>query len=163
VTNLSLNTVQNFRWSTNTTTTTIACDTCRNFSIQLFKTTDFTANIVDTNGCAAVAKTIIIVDPKPGFYIPNAFSPNGDNINDFFDIKLGQDIEKVIKFQVFDRWGEMMYSRENFFPKREEEGHGWDGIFKGKAMASAVFVWYAEIEGLDGEIFKAEGGVTLVR
>lgn len=163
VTNLSLNTVQNFRWSTNTTTTTIACDTCRNFSIQLFKTTDFTANIVDTNGCAAVARTIIIVDPKPGFYIPNAFSPNGDNINDFFDIKLGQDIEKVIKFQVYDRWGEMMYSRENFFPKREGEGHGWNGVHKGLAMASAVFAWYVEIEGLDGEIFKAKGDVTLVR
>jgi gliding motility-associated-like protein len=163
VTNLILNTVDDFRWSTNSTTTTLSCDTCRSFDIQLFKTTEFTANIVDTNGCAAVARTIITVDPKPGFYIPNAFSPNGDNINDFFDIKLGQDIEKVLKFQVYDRWGEMMYSRENFFPKQEGEGHGWNGVHKGLRMASAVFAWYVEIEGLDGEIFKAKGDVTLIR
>lgn len=161
VTNLSLNTVQNFRWSTNTTTTTIACDTCRSFSIKLFKTTDFTANIVDTNGCAAVATTLITVDPNPGFFVPNAFSPNGDGINDNFDIKVGQDIDKVLKFQVYDRWGEMMYSRENFDPR--PEGHGWDGVHKGLRMASAVFAWYIEVQGIDGEIFKAKGDVILVR
>ena len=83
--------------------------------------------------------TLITVDPNPGFFVPNAFSPNGDGINDNFDIKVGQDIDKVLKFQVYDRWGEMMYSRENFDPR--PEGHGWDGVHKGLRMASAVFAW----------------------
>lgn len=164
VTNLTFNTVRNFRWSTNSTSTTISCDTCRNFDIQLFKTTEFTANIVDTNGCAAVARTLIIVDPKPGFYIPNAFSPDGDNINDYVVIKLGPDIDKVLKFQIFARWGEMMYSRENFYPKREQDdSYGWNGVHKGSLMNPGVFVWYVELEGLDGEIITAKGDVTLVR
>lgn len=163
VTNLSLNSVQEFRWGSNSPTTTIPCDTCRSFPIQLFKTTEFTATIADTNGCTANAKTLITVDPKPGFYIPNAFSPTGNGINETFDIYLGQDIEKVLKFQVYDRWGELMYTRENFYPKREGEGHGWNGVHKGRDMAPAVFAWYIVLEGLDGEIFKAEGDVTLIR
>ena len=160
VTNLSLNTVQNFRWSTNSTTTTLPCDTCRNFGIQLFSTTEFMANIVDTNGCAAVAKTIVTVDPKAGFFVPNAFSPNGDGLNDTFDVEVGPDIDNVLIFQVYDRWGELMYSLENFDPRRE--GHGWDGMHKGSLMNTGVFVWRIEVLGLDGQKFKGKGDVLLV-
>lgn len=160
VTNLSLNTVQNFRWSTNSTTTTLPCDTCRNFSIQLFSTTEFMANIVDTNGCAAVAKTIVTVDPKAGFFVPNAFSPNGDGLNDTFDVEVGPDIDNVLIFQVYDRWGELMYSLENFDPRRE--GHGWNGMHKGRLMNTGIFVWRIEILGLDGQKFSGKGDVLLV-
>ena len=160
VTNLSLNTVQNFRWSTNSTTTTLPCDTCRNFAIQLFSTTEFMANIVDTNGCAAVAKTIVTVDPKAGFFVPNAFSPNGDGLNDTFDVEVGPDIDNVLIFQVYDRWGELMYSLENFDPRRE--GHGWNGMHKGKLMNTGIFVWRIEILGLDGQKFSGKGDVLLV-
>ena len=65
--------------------------------------------------------------------------------------------------QVYDRWGELMYSRENFYPKLEKQGHGWDGVHKGRDMAPAVFAWYIILEGLDGIQFRAEGDVTLVR
>lgn len=159
VTNLSLNSVQEFRWRTSSTTT-LPCDTCRNFSITLFKTTDFVASIADTNGCSDTARTLILVEPQPGFYVPNAFSPNGDGINDFFDVKVGADIDKVLLFQVYDRWGENMYSLENFDPRRPN--HGWDGMHKGRLMNPNVFAWRIEVLGLDGEVFKAKGDVHLM-
>ena len=158
VTNLVLESVGTFRW---TVPETLDCDTCRDFKIQLFKTTEFTATIADTNGCAAEARTLVTVDPNPGFYVPNAFSPNGDNINDFFDIEVADDIESVSIFQVYDRWGGLMYSKKNFDPR--EKMHGWDGKFRGKAKESAVFAWYVEVIGVDGERFFRKGDVTLVR
>jgi gliding motility-associated-like protein len=161
VTNLLTNTVENFRWNSPTPGAKLACDTCRDFRIQLFKTTEFKAAIVDTNGCTDTAYTLVVVDPNPGFYVPNAFSPDGDGINDFFDIKVGRDIETVSVFQVYDRWGNLMYNRRNFDPRIEN--HGWDGMHRGQKKESAVFAWYIEVIGVDGERFFKEGGVHLIR
>jgi gliding motility-associated-like protein len=160
--NLNPESVENFKWTASNPKTKLTCDTCRSFKIQLFETTDFTAVIADTNGCTALATTTVTVDPNPSFYVPNAFSPNGDNINDTFDVKAGPDIEKVIIFEVYDRWGNKMYSRENFNPHLVKS-HGWDGIHKGQKMEPAVFAWYIKVMGVDGVEFFEEGDVSLIR
>jgi hypothetical protein len=94
-------------------------------------------------------------------FIPNAFSPNNDNINDFFTVYADRSVQKVKTLMVFDRWGEKMFEARDFQPNIEQLG--WDGRLDGKPMKPAVFVYFTEVEYVDGRTGFFEGGVTLVR
>lgn len=127
------------------------------------KTTEYTVTIVSTDGCQATDRVLIRVDNRPHIYIPNAFSPwKEDGENDVFMIFAdGDQIDKVDNFQIFDRWGDMVFFDENFQPN--DPSHGWDGRHKGELMVPAVFVYYAEIRLIDGRVLLYKGDVTLVR
>jgi len=127
------------------------------------KTTEYTVTIVSTDGCQATDRVLIRVDNRPYIYIPNAFSPwNEDGENDVFLIFAnGAQIDKVDIFQIFDRWGEMVFSDQNFQPN--DPAHGWNGRHKDKLLVPAVFVYYAEIRLIDGRVLLYKGDVTLVR
>lgn len=113
------------------------------------------------NGCEATDSVRIYVERENPVYVPNAFSPNGDNINDFFTLYPGPTVVNVKNFMVFDRWGEMVYEHQNFDPA--QPATGWDGTLDGKPMNPAVFAWFAEVELADGTVEFMEGDVTLVR
>jgi hypothetical protein len=126
------------------------------------KTTEYTVTIISTDGCQASDRVLIRVDNRPSIYIPNAFSPwREDGNNDIFMIfaKPGQ-VAQVDKFQIFDRWGDMVFSDQNFQPN--DPSHGWDGRHRGKLMNPAVFVYYAEIRLIDGRVLLFKGDVTIV-
>jgi gliding motility-associated-like protein len=86
--------------------------------------------------------------------VPQAFSPNGDDQNDKLYIRgLVSDLKY---FRVFDRWGNMVF-------QTTDASVGWDGIYKGKKMNPAVFVYSAEAVCTNGvKVFK-RGNVTLIR
>lgn len=127
------------------------------------KTTEYTVTIVSTDGCQSTDRVLIRVDNRPHIYIPNAFSPwKEDGDNDIFLIFAdGDQIDKVDKFQIFDRWGDMVFTDQNFQPN--DPSHGWNGRHKDKLMTPAVFVYYAEIRLIDGRVLLFKGDVTLVR
>ncbi len=128
-----------------------------------FKPTEYLIILVSKDGCEARDNVLIRVDNEPHVYIPNAFSPwleDGDN--DIFHIFAdGKQIVQVNKFQVYDRWGEMVFTDGNFQPN--DPAHGWGGRLHGKLMDPAVFVYYAEILLIDGRVLLYKGDVTLVR
>ena len=72
-----------------------------------------------------------------------------------------RNIEQIKTFEVFDRWGEKVFEQYNFQPN--DPAHGWDGTIRGKLLNSAVFVYYAEVEMIDGRIEFYEGDVFLRR
>ncbi|HFA50174.1 MAG TPA: gliding motility-associated C-terminal domain-containing protein [Bacteroidetes bacterium] len=95
-------------------------------------------------------------------YVPNAFSPNGDGINDIFQIYAGGNgIAKVNSFRIFSRWGESVFEYFDFQPNDPQ--FGWDGKHKGQEMNPAVFAWFAEVELIDGDVRLLKGDVTLLR
>ncbi len=91
---------------------------------------------------------------EPYIYVPNAFSPNGDGENEVLYVR-GQNIAQM-SFSVYDRWGERVFQTE----KQEE---GWDGSYKGRMAAPAVFVYHLEVDCGDGRRHFQKGNVTLVR
>lgn len=128
-----------------------------------FKPTEYTVTIVSKDGCRAEDRVLIRVDNEPHIYIPNAFSPwdeNGEN-----DVVLifadGDQVLRVRSFQIFDRWGNMVFRDQNFQPN--DKRHGWDGYHDNKLMTPAVFVYYAEIDLIDGRTLLYKGDITLVR
>ncbi len=95
-------------------------------------------------------------------FIPNTFSPNGDGSNETFRIFPASDVTKIHTFQVFDRWGQLVFVAHDFLPL-DAESHAWDGKVKGRAVKPDVFVYYIEIETEKGEVFIQRGDVTLLR
>jgi gliding motility-associated-like protein len=93
--------------------------------------------------------------------VPTAFSPNGDGVNDYFAIYGGIDVQKVKRFMVFDRLGEMIFDAKDFFPN--DPRHGWDGKLREEIMNTSVFVYYLEVEFKDGAVEEFKGDVTLVK
>jgi gliding motility-associated-like protein len=92
---------------------------------------------------------------KPDLFVPNAFTPNGDGMNDvFMPIPVG--MKSLTYFKVYNRLGQLMFSTNKI-------NKGWDGNFKGSPQSSGVFVWTAQgIDYLD-KIITRKGNVTLIR
>ena len=128
-----------------------------------YKSTEYWVEIVSKDGCEAQDRVLILVDNQPHIYIPNVFSPRKeDGENDVFHIFAdNKQILQVDNFQVFDRWGEMLFTDGGFMPN--DPAHGWTGRFRGKMMDPAVFVYYAEIRLIDGRVLLFKGDVTLVQ
>lgn len=117
--------------------------------------------MASVNRCELRDSVFIEVDTERKIYIPNAFSPNGDNVNDFFYIHGGDGIEKINQFIIFERRGGTVFSKTNLQPN--DPTTGWDGTLNGRRMNPAVFVYYAEITFIDGKTEIFSGDVTLVK
>jgi gliding motility-associated-like protein len=95
---------------------------------------------IDENGCYYYDEATIAAgqdcEDNCQIFVPNAFSPNGDSVNDTFK-PFGNCIPDNYNFKLFDRWGGLIFETEDF----EEE---WDGTLKSRALPSGVFVWLME-------------------
>jgi Calx-beta domain/SprB repeat/CHU_C Type IX secretion signal domain len=133
-----------------------------------YHTVRYTVKIISKNGgCEAIDRVFILVDTEPRIYIPNAFYPEDPAQQDHLFMIFADDQRRQIKqinsFQVFDRWGEMVFQDQNFQPN--DPVHGWNGRIGGTSapLTPAVFVYLAIIEMVDGRILQYEGDVTLIR
>ncbi|NBB88887.1 MAG: T9SS type B sorting domain-containing protein [Bacteroidetes bacterium] len=117
--------------------------------------------VTDSSGCSGQSSVRISVINDVDFYIPNAFTPNADGINDFFTVFSESGLVRVQQLLIFDRWGEKIYERTDF--PTNDMSLGWDGRFRGQLMNPGVFVYLAEIEFIDGSLETVSGSVTLVR
>ena len=121
----------------------------------------YTIVVTDGHNCRVSAKLTVTVNKNQQLYIPNAFSPNDDGINDFFTIYAGKGVETIRQFEVFDRWGNHVFSAPPNSPPGSPELQ-WDGTAKGKKLQPGAFTWFAKIEFKDGRIEQYEGGIMLV-
>lgn len=114
--------------------------------------------VTDANNCAATQSYDILAGTgecvPESFYIPNIFSPNGDNNNDVFYVR-GYGI-KTLHLEIYDRWGEKVF-------ETDDPNIGWDGKYKDKDMSSAVFVYKVSAEMNSGTQYNEKGNITLVR
>ena len=94
-------------------------------------------------------------------YFPNAFSPNNDGINDVFLPFDGDDVGVVRFFRVYDRWGGLVFSNENFQPN--DFANGWNGLIRGRKASQGVYVWLAQVEFRDGKVELLAGDVVLLK
>lgn len=92
------------------------------------------------------------VTPQQKLYIPNAFTPNGDGINDAFGVK-GEGLRNFT-MRIFDRWGEIIFESDNPL-------HQWDGSYKGRPVQEGTYVYQVSSEALGRQ--SRTGAVTVVR
>lgn len=106
------------------------------------------------NGCTVTDTVLITVNIVEGIGVPNAFSPNGDGVNDVLSV-LGQGIVKM-NFIVYNRYGQKVF-------ESSDQTQGWDGTFEGKKINGGVFAWYLEYTLISGQNGTLKGNVTLMR
>jgi gliding motility-associated-like protein len=97
-------------------------------------------------------------------FIPNAFTPNGDNNNDKFGVKMNPNCHTVkFNMKIFDRWGRMLYDVDDF-----TEDYWWDGTYEGNMMKDGIYIYIiiAEFEKPDRserEEYRRHGSIALIK
>lgn len=121
----------------------------------------YTIIISDVNLCRSSDTTYIYINGKGKVFVPTAFSPNRDGMNDLLLVYDGGDVEKIIEMQIFDRWGEMVFVQKDFKPN--DPIHGWDGRLDGKELDPGVFVVKLMVLFKDGTKRLLVSDVVLMR
>jgi len=112
--------------------------------------------VTSSHNCSDTVEKPVTILPQTLIYIPNAFTPDKDQLNDIFKPVITGVDENNYVFTIFDRWG-----REQFYTENIDEG--WDGKYKGKECAEGVYVYLIIYHSYAGKEFKMKGIVTLVR
>ncbi len=140
--------------------TGLSCVDCLDPVVSTQTSTTYVLELINANGCEATVAIPVFVDKSANVFIANTFTPNSDGVNEVLMIMADvTNIKEVKRFEVYDRWGEQMFSRSNFPPNDPQ--YGWDGTFNGSVMNQGVFVYYVEVEMLDGRIELFKGDVFL--
>ncbi len=87
-------------------------------------------------------------------YVPNSFTPNGDNINDLFQPVVLNVVESNL--MIFDRWGLLLYESNIV-------GASWDGTYKGILSQQDTYVWKISVKDTYNKVHKYTGHVNLLR
>ena len=95
------------------------------------------------------------------YFVPNAFSPNRDGINDQLDFFFESDFNFSGQLHILDRWGNLLFEQT---VDQANSPVSWDGFFRGKPLGTGVYVWaYEYVSGKDGKARVISGDVTLMR
>lgn len=113
-----------------------------------------TQSVTSSNGCVNTFAVTVVVKEDLRFYIPNAFTPDGDGVNDFF-AAYGVGYSEW-EMDIFDRWGELIYTATN-------DGPPWDGRIGGKDAVQSVYPYRCRVVDMDGMAYEYLGHVTLTR
>ena len=128
---------------------------CNNLELSPSSSGNYTFRIVDNDsGCEGTYTLEVALNYYSELNIPNAFTPNGDGANDVYKL-YGKDIQQL-KYQIFGRWGELIFEGTDF-------KESWDGTFKGKALASGIFLLQVEASGKDGQRYEKVQKIKLIR
>jgi len=149
--------IGNFSWDSNLFLT---CDTCLRQFVHPTMDTHFELNVISDLGCEASGRLEVIIDKSKNWYVPNAFSPNDDGLNDLFKIYFDQTVESIATIRIFNRWGGLVYLEEDI---SRDTDWGWDGEYKGVDLNEGIFVFIAEIVFADGTQQMLKGDVALMR
>jgi gliding motility-associated-like protein len=141
-----------YNWSPNYNITSIKS---RTVTVNPFQTTQYILTGYNSRNCFSSDTINVIVIPDCGdMFVPNAFSPNGDGIND--ELKVRGACLETLTFLIFNRWGEKVFETSDI-------NKGWDGTFNGDKMNTGVFVYRLEGKTYEGKGFSAKGNITLIR
>jgi gliding motility-associated-like protein len=132
----------------------LSCIDCPNPIANPDTTTMYYLSVTDINGCTSIDSVLITVDETKYWYLPNAFTPDANGVNDvlyFYGIGV-----KEFILQVFDRWGAKVF-------ETTDAKVGWDGNYKGKAAISGVYAYQLTITFKSTEVEQVKGNLNLIR
>lgn len=139
----------------------LSCSNCGTPTASIKK--DITYAVIATNayGCKATDSiNIKVFCESTQVYIPNVFTPDGDGVNDILMVR-GTGINTVKSFRIFNRWGEIVFEKANFYPN--EKSSGWDGTVRGSKAPTDIYVYTCEVVCENGNSFVYKGNVAIIK
>jgi len=163
VVNVPIGTLVDVDWSDNIVNAT--CPECLEQAVSPTESTFYTVTVENIYGCTATDEIkvgVIENGEQNNVYVPSAFSPNRDGINDYLTVFANPaKVNRINRFVVLDNWGDVMFEYYNFPPN--EAAFSWDGMHRGDLMRPAVFKWFVEVEFSNGETKRYDGTTALVK
>lgn len=134
----------------------LSCTDCFDPTAQPLISTLYKMQVSDTLGCFNMLDSVFI-EVKVAFTleIPEGFTPNGDGLNDRIFVR-GWGLKELLKFQIYNRWGEVVYESTDF-------QEGWDGNFKGEPQGIETYVFIVQALTFNDEVIFKKGNFKLIR
>jgi gliding motility-associated-like protein len=139
----------------------LSCSDCTSPVATINNNIIYRLEVETIYGCTASDTTSYTVQCQPDqVFVPNAFSPDGDGINDVLMVR-GKGVSKVKSFRIFNRAGQVVFERQNF--NANDPSAGWDGRVNGVPASPDVYVFTAEVLCSAGANYTYKGNITLFR
>jgi gliding motility-associated-like protein len=120
----------------------------------------YRVTVENARGCTVSDTVRVTVSDHPSVFIPTAFSPNGDGLNDRFEFDiLGA---RTISVDIWNRWGEKVFSNPAQ-PNGTNDTHGWDGTFRGKTVQYDTYTYQFVVTYFDGHQETMSGTVIVMK
>ncbi len=153
--------INSYEWTVSNNEVLLSCYDCADpVGFGVDESFVLSLSILDDEGCEFTDNIMIGVDDNSFIAVPTGFSPDQNGVNDVLRV-YGRNDVIVRSFEIFNRWGELLYRAENF--EVNDPTVGWDGTKDGKPLNGGVYVWKAEIIKLNNEDAIFKGNVTLLR
>jgi gliding motility-associated-like protein len=136
-----------------TPTQNLSCTTCENPIVTPIQTTQYIVNAIAPNGCEDTAMTTIVVR-QTNVYIPDAFSPNNDGVNDVLKVFVVN--PKIFSLKIYNRYGELVFENNDVNSK-------WNGTYKGENCEVDTYSFILDVTQQNGKQTHQQGIVLLVR
>ena len=138
------------------------CPLCLSTTVTPVSDETYVIEAVTEQGCSDKDSVTIRVDRTPVIYVPNVFSPNGDDINDYFSVTTDPlNISSIDEVLIFDRWGGIIARTSSLM--NDETVVLWDGNTSHGTALTGIYVYLITFTMADGSIRSAHGDVTLLR
>ncbi len=139
----------------------LSCPSCLRSEAMPRRTTEYRLTVMTDKGCVATDDVLVTVIKGSGFYLPNTFTPNGDQINDVWKVFFPIHTVHSFHISIYDRWGGHMIDSEQL--PNNQEAILWDGTFNGRACNPGVYIYRLIIRYVDGSYKYVNGDITLVK
>lgn len=151
-------TANTFRW---TPAYGLSCSDCPDPVATPEQTTLYQIIINENETCSAVDSVLIRVIQQLNLFLPNAFTPNGDGVNDFIKIYGNTELIYSLHWLIFDRWGEKVFEASDL----AQALVGWDGTYHGRLLDPGVFTYHLKVTYKNGiaDPVEKKGSLTLIR
>lgn len=121
-----------------------------------------TYSVSVSNFCGEAVDDVSVVYEKcDGLFIPSAFTPNFDGVNDNFALYSDDDVKQILQFEIYDRWGALVFTKSGRVD--DLNNFQWDGTFKGKTAPAGTYVYVLDVVFRDDRVQLFTGDVVLIR
>ena len=134
----------------------ISCSNCPNPVFTAMETTTYSVAVTDVSNCFTISYPLTLTVQKIySVDLPQAFTPNGDGINDEVYVK-GWGLKELVVLRIFNRFGQVVFETTDI-------NQGWDGTFKGKPQPMETYTYVVQVLTHEDKVLSKTGSIRLLR
>jgi gliding motility-associated-like protein len=139
----------------------LSCTACAAPRASPTHTTRYTVHVENLDNSCHMDASVNVAVGTCTVYAPSAFSPNSDGVNDVFYIIGNECTQLIAEFTIYDRWGEVIFRRENI--RASDPASGWNGMYQGLMAGPGNYAYRYRVSFVDGQTIRRTGSVLLIR